>query len=351
MSTHSGAEAGTMKALYYPAWDRLEIRDVPVPAVPPGEALLRVLAVGICGSELHGFVTHAARRTPPLIMGHEFCGEIEALGEGVTGYRVGEQVVVNSAVACGTCEYCQDAQVNLCRNGGVFGAKRPGGFAERVAVPASTLMPMPEGITPLQASLAEPLANGIHALALTRQRFPENFVIYGAGTIGLFVLQVARASGALRIVVVDVSDARLDVAGRLGATQVVNAKRTDPLSVVREFTRGKGADVVVDAVGAAETRRAAIAATRPGGEIVWLGLHDDPTDLSGFDVVLREKYIYGSFAVTARDLRTALALFAAGRVKLEPWVRTFPLTDGVRVFQQLVTSPPDDYIKAVLLPN
>jgi threonine dehydrogenase-like Zn-dependent dehydrogenase len=340
-----------MKALFYPAWDQLEIRDVLEPLAKPGEVVLRVLAAGICGSELHGFVTHAARRTPPLIMGHEFCGEILTLGEGVEGYRVGDQVVVNSAVACGACEYCQDAQVNLCRNGGVFGAKRPGGFAERVAVPVSTLMPMPEGITPLQASLAEPLANGVHALGLTRQRFPERFVIFGAGTIGLFVLQVARASGALRILVVDVSDARLAVADRLGASAVVNAKKADPLTFIRDSLRGRGADVVVDAVGAAETRRAAITATRPGGEIVWLGLHDDPTDLSGFDVVLREKYIYGSFAVTARDLRTALALFAAGKVTLEPWVRTFPLTEGVRVFRQLVTSPPDDYIKAVLLPT
>lgn len=340
-----------MKALYYPAWDQLEIRDMPDPVARSGEVLLRVLAAGICGSELHGFVTHAARRTPPMIMGHEFCGEILALGEGVEGYRVGDRVVVNSAVACGTCEYCQDAQVNLCRNGGVFGAKRPGGFAERVAVPVSTLMPMPAGITPLQASLAEPLANGIHALGLTRQRFPEAFVIFGAGTIGLFTLQVAKASGALSILVVDVSDARLSVAERLGASAVVNARTADPLTVVRDRTRGRGADVVVDAVGATETRRAAITAARPGGEVVWLGLHDDPTDLSGFDVVLREKYIYGSFAVTARDLRTALALFAAGKVALEPWVRSFPLGEGARVFLQLVTAPPDDYVKAVLLPT
>ncbi len=339
-----------MKALYYPAWDHLEIREVAEPAPKRGEALLRVLAVGICGSELHGFITHAARRTPPLIMGHEFSGEVLALGEDVSGYRAGDRVVVNSSVSCGVCEYCQDGQVQLCRTGEVFGTKRPGGFAERVAVPVSTLMPMPEGITPLQASLAEPLGNAVHALALTQQRFPETLVIFGAGTIGLFVLQVARAGGALRTLVVDVSDARLGVAKGLGATQVVNAKRADAVAAIREASRGRGADVVVDAVGATDTRRQAIAAVRPGGEVVWLGLHDDPTDLSGFDVVLREKHISGSFAVTAHDLRTTLNLFAAGRVTLDPWVRTFPLVDGDRVFRQLVTDPPQDYIKAVLLP-
>ena len=329
----------------------MEICDMPEPAPKPGEVVLRVLASGICGSELHCFISHAVRRTPPLIMGHEFCGEVVRLGEGVTGYGVGDRVVVNSAVSCGTCEYCQDGQVNLCRNGSVYGGKRPGGFAERVATPVSTLMPMPEGVTPLQASLAEPLANGVHALSMTRQRFPETLVIFGAGTIGLFTLQVAKAGGALRLVVVDVSDARLAVAKRLGASLTVNARQDDALAVVRDCTRGRGADVVVDAVGAAETRRAAITATRPGGEVVWLGLHDDPTDLSGFDVVLREKSIYGSFAVTAKDIRTALHLFAAGKITLDPWVRTFPLVEGERVFMQLVTSPPDDYIKAVLLPS
>ena len=340
-----------MQALYYPAWDRLEMRDVPEPKPNTGEVVLRVLAAGICGSELHGFVAHAARRTPPLIMGHEFSGEVAEVGHGVKEFKVGDIVVASSQIACGHCEYCLDAEVQLCRNGEVFGTKRPGAFAEKVAVPVTTLMPLPKGVTPIQAALAEPLGNAIHVVRLTQQRFPEVAVVLGAGTIGLFVLQVLKASGALRVLVSDVSDARLVVAKRLGADVTVNAKQGDIIAAAKDASGGRGADVVVDAVGATATRRAAITAARPGGEVVWLGLHDDPTDLSGFDVVLREKHVTGSFAVTHRDMRSALNLFAAGKINIEPWVKTFPLAEGARVFRQLVTAPPDDYIKAVLVPN
>jgi L-iditol 2-dehydrogenase len=150
--------------------------------------------------------------------------------------------------------------------------------------------------------------------------------------------------------VADLSDARLAVAAKLGAHEVLNSGREDVLARVRALTGGRGAEVVVDAVGARETRRLAVSAARPGGEVVWLGLHDDPTEVSGFEVVLGERTIAGSFAVVPRELRAALRLFAAGRIQLEPWVRTFPLEQGADVFRRLVTAPPDDYIKAVLVP-
>ncbi|MBI4240598.1 MAG: galactitol-1-phosphate 5-dehydrogenase [Candidatus Rokubacteria bacterium] len=339
-----------MKGLVYPAWDQLEVRDVPEPTPKPGEVVVRVAAVGICGSELEGFATRSPRRPPPLIMGHEFCGEVAEVGEGVSGYRVGDRVVVNSVISCGQCEECRDGQTHLCRDREVFGMKRPGGFAELCAVPVSTLLPLPEKVSPVQGALVEPLANGVHALSLTRQRFPETVVVIGAGTIGLMTLQVAKAAGALRLVTVDTNDRRLEVAHQLGAEPVLNPRRDAVVASVRDFTRGRGADLVVDAVGAAETRRVAVAATRPGGETVWLGLHDDPTQLSGFDVVLGERKITGSYAVTPRDLRAAIGLFAHGKVELTPWVRPFPLTEGARVFRELVTAPPEDYIKALLLP-
>ncbi len=339
-----------MKAIYYPAWDELELRDVPEPSPKPGEVVLRVAAVGICGSELHGFLTHAARRTPPTILGHEFCGQVADIGSGVTGYRRGDWVGVSSVIACGQCEDCLDGNVHLCRTGEVFGMKRPGGFAEFCAAPVSSLLPLPGTVSPVQGSLLEPLGNAVHALSLTSQRFPETVVILGAGTIGLFVLQVAKSSGALRLIASDVSDARLDVASQLGAETVLNPRKQDVVAPVQQMTRGRGADVVVDAVGAAETRLAAVKMARRGGEVVWLGLHDDPTQLSGFDVVLGERKVLGSFAVTHHNLRTAIGLFAHGKIMLDPWVRTFPLADGVQVFRQLITDPPEDYIKAVLLP-
>ena len=339
-----------MKALVYPDWDQLEIREVAEPTPEPGEVVVRVAAVGICGSELEGFAARSPRRTPPLIMGHEFCGEVASVGEGVSGYHPGDRVVVNSVISCGRCEDCRDGQSHLCRDREVFGMKRPGGFAEFCVVPASTLLPLPEKVSPLQGALVEPLANAVHALSLTRQRFPETVVVIGAGTLGLLVLQVARVAGAFRLVAVDTNEKRLEMAHQLGAEPVFNPRRDDVVTEVRGFTRGRGADLVVDAVGAAETRRVAVAAARPGGEIVWLGLHDDPTQLSGFDVVLGERRITGSYAVTPRDLRTAIGLFAHGKIEIALWVRPFPLIEGARVFRELVTAPPEDYVKALLLP-
>ena len=339
-----------MKAIYYPAWGQLELRDVPEPSAKPGEVVLRVNAVGICGSELHGFVVHAARRTPPSILGHEFCGEILSVGDGVTGFRPGDRVGVNSVISCGKCADCHDGNVHLCRENEVFGMKRPGGFAEQCTVPAATLLHLPSALTPVQGSLLEPLANGVHAVSMLQQRFPETVVVFGAGTIGLFALQVAAVSGAIRLIAVDTHDARLEVTRRLGASAVLNPKKADVVAMVRGMTGGRGADVTIDAVGAAETRRASVSAVRRGGEVVWLGLHDDPSQISGFQMVLGERKILGSFAVTHRDLRTAIALFTNGKITLDPWVKTFPLAQGVEVFLQLAHNPPDDYIKAVLLP-
>ncbi|HET8577863.1 MAG TPA: zinc-binding dehydrogenase, partial [Methylomirabilota bacterium] len=136
----------------------------------------------------------------------------------------------------------------------------------------------------------------------------------------------------------------------LGAEPVFNPSREAVVPAVREFTRGRGADVVIDAVGAPETRRTAVAATRPGGAAVWIGLHADATEVSGHDVVLGERAILGSYAVTPRDLRTAMGLFAHGKIEIKPWVRPFPLEDGARVFRELATAPPRDFVKAILLP-
>jgi len=339
-----------MKALVYSDWDQLEVRDVPEPKPRPGEVVVRVAVVGICGSELEGFVTRSPRRTPPLIMGHEFCGEIQEVGRGVSGYRPGDRVVVNSVISCGCCQACREGQSHLCPEREVFGMKRPGGFAELCAVPVSTLLSLPEKVSLVEGALVEPLANGVHALSLVAQRLPETVLVIGAGTIGLMALQVAKAMGAFRLACADTNERRLEVAHALGAEPVFNPKRGDLVAAVREFTRGRGADVVIDAVGASVTRRQAVAASRPGGEVVWIGLHEDATELSGFDVVLGERRVTGSYAVTPRDLQVAIGLFAHGKIQVTPWVRPFPLAEGARVFRQLVTAPPAEYIKAVLVP-
>jgi L-iditol 2-dehydrogenase len=339
-----------MKALVYPAWDTLDVRDVPEPEPAPGEVVLRVAAVGICGSELEAVASRSARRTPPLVMGHEFCGLVERVARGVEGLAPGDRVVASSIVPCWRCSACRAGRTHLCPRREVFGMNRPGAFAERVAAPASVLLPLPERVGPLEGALVEPLANAVHAWSLVRARFPEVLVVLGSGPIGLMTLQVGRAAGALTLIAVDTNDRRLEMAHALGAEPLLNPERHDVLAEIRALTRSEGADVVVDAVGTADTRAIAVEAARAGGEVVWIGLHADATRLGGRDVVLGERRVSGSYSVTSRDLETAIALFAHGRIDIAPWVRPFALDEGARVFRELLTAPPSGFAKAVLLP-
>lgn len=339
-----------MKALRYPAWDVLDIADVDEPVLAAGEVLLDVAAVGICGSELEAVKHRSPRRPPPLVMGHEFCGEVSATAPDVTEFKVGDRVVANSLIPCGRCRECRRGASHLCPERGIFGMNRPGAFAERVAVPARVLLPLPERVSPLEGALVEPLANGVHVWSLLAAKFPETVVVVGCGTIGLLALQVAKAGGALRLVAIDTSDARLGMAQAVGAEPLFNPTRDAVVAEIRAFTRGRGADVVIDAAGTPATRRLAVEAVRAGGEVVWIGTHGDATELGGRDVVLGERRISGSYSTTSEDMETAIGLFAHGRIEIEPWTRPFPLADGARVFRQLLDAPPAEYAKAILLP-
>lgn len=339
-----------MKALRYPAWDVLDIADVDEPVLASGEVVLQVAAVGICGSELEAVAHRSPRRVPPLVMGHEFCGEVIAVAPDVVEMKIGDRVVANSLIPCGRCRECRAGATHLCPERGIFGMNRPGAFAERVAVPARVLLHLPERVSPLQGALVEPLANGVHVWARLAATFPETVVVIGCGTIGLLALQVAKAGGALRLVAVDTSDARLAMAQAVGAEPLFNPARDAVVAEIRAFTRGRGADVVIDAAGTPATRRTAVEAVRPGGEVVWIGTHGDLTELSGRDVVLGERRISGSYSTTFADLETAIGLFAHGRIDIEPWTRPFPLEEGARVFRGLLDAPPADYAKAILLP-
>jgi 2-desacetyl-2-hydroxyethyl bacteriochlorophyllide A dehydrogenase len=339
-----------VKVLAYPTWDTLEIRDVPAPQAGPGEAVVRVAAVGICGSEIEAVASRSPRRTPPLVLGHEFCGEVESVGAGVTEVRPGDRVAANSLVSCERCDECRRGAAHLCPDRQVFGMNRPGAFAERVAAPVRALLSLPERVSPLQGALVEPLANGVHVWSLVRPRFPETVVVIGCGAIGLLALQVAKAGGAMRLVAVDTNDGRLELAHAVGAEPLFNPKRDAVVSEVRAFTKGRGADVAIDAVGTPAARRTAVEMVRPGGDVVWIGLHDDASEVSGRDVVLGERRISGSYSVTYSDLQAAIALFAHGKIDIEPWIRPFALDDGARVFRDLLAAPPADFAKAVLLP-
>ncbi len=339
-----------MKTLLYPAFDQLEIADQNRPEPGAGEVLLRVEACGICGSELEAFRKRSPRRVPPLVMGHEFCGVIEAVGPQIHQFSSGQRVVSHSLFGCGKCVRCMRGNTHLCANRQLFGMNRQGGFAEFVTVPEKCLVAWPDGLPAAAASLAEPLANGVHVVGLTWQLIPSRVVIVGAGPIGLLCQQAFQCLTTAETAVADLLQDRLSVASALGAKQIINSSYEDFLGEVDTFTRGEGADIVVDAVGSGVSKQQAIAATRPGGITVWIGTHENTISLDSYDVTLTERRVQGSYAASLDELKVAVNLLATGRVDAMSWIKTFPLVEGVEAFRRMMSAQGND-IKAVLLPS
>lgn len=340
-----------MRALLYPEFDRVENATVPGPPAPqPDEVTLRVAACGICGSELEAFKNRSPRRPPPLVLGHEFCGVIDVVGADVADWRRGDRVVSNSLVPCARCVRCRRGDSHLCATRQIFGMNRPGALAERVNVPARCLLAWPENLSAAEACLAEPLANGIHVTHLTREVPAQIALVVGAGPIGLFCQQALQALRALKVIVADLSEERLAVARRLGAVRTINPRSEDVVTVVRELTRGEGADIAVDAVGAAGTKRSSLEAARPGGATVWIGLHENTVAIDTFGVTLPEKRVVGSYAATMEELQQALTLMATGQVDAKSWTTTLPLREAEQAFRRALAASGND-IKLVVCPE
>ncbi len=311
-----------MKALVFTGPSILEMQDVPEPQVAPDEALVHVRSAGICGSELHGARTPGFR-VPPLIMGHEFAG--------VT--NDGDRVVINPILSCGTCDLCRADLRHICRKRRIVGVHCPGGFAEQVAVPRSTLRLIPEGMSWTAAALVEPAANAQHAWNLAGAHAPGRVAVVGCGPIGLLCLLTARAGGASRIDVTDLSPGRRAEALRLGADSAGTA-------LDGEY------DVIFDAVGAAGTRAQSVEHQRPGGTAVWLGLAEPGAGFDAAALVRGEKSVMGSFAYSDEEFASAAQRLSEWDLD---WTDSYPLIAGAEVFTALMNGAPHP-VKAMLTP-
>jgi L-iditol 2-dehydrogenase len=338
-----------MRTLYYPEFDRLEIRDVEPAPLLPDEVRIRVAACGICGSELESFKNRSPRRPPPLVMGHEYCGTIAELGGAVTGWAEGARVVGNSLVPCGRCVRCDRGDTHLCAKRQIFGMHRPGAFAEFVNVPARCLLKWPDSLPAESACLAEPLGNGVHVAGLTRHLPAQTALVIGAGPIGLFCQQALQALRGTRVWVADLSPERLAVARSLGAVQTVDPRAQNLAGTILAVTQGEGVDIVVDAVGAAQAKKASLEALRPGGVAVWIGLHENAVSLESYGITLPEKQVFGTYAAKIDELQAALDLMSSGKIDPTSWVRRFPLADGVTAFNRMLAAKGGD-IKGVVCP-
>ena len=338
-----------MKALVYVAPERMEIQEIPEPPPAAGEVLLKVGAAGVCGSDLHGFLGHSERRKPGLVMGHEAVATILELHPGVRGWRRGQRVCFNPLLTCGTCRACLEGRQNLCPTWTLFGMDRlHGTYAERIAVPVRQLQPLSEGLSEQEAVLAEPMAVVIHAFRLGLAGTPRVMAIIGAGAIGSLSLVLAKLRGVPKVCVVDVNDARLEVAKRLGADLTLDAARADLAAVVRDWSSG-GADVVVEAVGTAATRRTAVALAAKGARLVLLGLAENDSALPWIDVTRNEQAFFTSFAYAPRDFHDSVDLLESRRVDIRAFTETRPLEEGQAGFLKM-TRAPGATLKLVLKP-
>ncbi len=335
-----------MRALYYPEWGKLKVEDVPQPTLEDGEVLVRVSNCGICGSELDTFRARSPRRTPPLIMGHEFCGWVEEAHNTRAHWSRGQAVIAHALVHCGRCSACLRGDTNLCEHRQVFGMQRPGAFAEFVAVPERVLLPWPENLSGVTAVFAEPLANGVNAMRQGFSGRKSRVVVIGAGPIGLMCVFAARQIYGSEVIVADRIPERVRAACRLGAALAINVLEESLSNAVRKRWGIQGAEYIIDAVGSSETKTLSINLAEPGGTIVWVGLHEDRIDLHSYGLTLHQKSVVGTYSGSMADLESAVQLLRAEQLDTS-WATQFPFDEGDSAFQAMLRREQGS-IKAIL---
>lgn len=331
-----------MKAVVFRGPRDVALVERPVPAAGAGRVLVRVRACGVCGTDRHIYAGEFPAAAL-VVLGHEYAGEVVAVGEGVTDLAPGDRVAVDPNVACGTCRPCRAGQIHLCENLTALGVNYDGGFAEFSAVPRAQAYPFPAGLDWAAAAMAEPVACCLHGIDLAGIRPGHTVLVIGGGAIGQIHAQLARLSGASRVVVSDPVEARRRLALALGADEVL-----DPTAQSIEAMRGAlggGADVVIEAVGSAATAEQSLELAARGGTVIWFGVAAPGAEsrVRPYDVYRREITLRGSF-VNPHTHGRALALLAAGRLQVAPLISRRVALDEV---PDLLARPARDEVKAM----
>ncbi len=341
-----------MKALVWEAARAMRLREEREPTAAADEVLIKVRHAGICGSELSGYLGHNALRVPPLIMGHEFAGEIVALGPLVPAFRpdltLGELVTVNPLWYCGVCAACAAGLNQLCVSRRLLGAHRPGAFAELICAPAKQVHRLPAGMDTRAGALTEPVGCAVRIADLAGAVADVDCLIVGAGPIGLLSLQMLRYNGAARVFIAEIDEARLEMGAALGGIPL-QPRETDPVAAVLAATAGAGVAVSVDAVGSAVTRAQCVAATRASGKLILSGLHEESSAMPVAEMIRKEIHAQGAFAYSPANFARALELLSQGKITLDPWIEEAPLGDGGAWFERLLDTP-GAVSKVLLLP-
>jgi 2-desacetyl-2-hydroxyethyl bacteriochlorophyllide A dehydrogenase len=320
-----------MRALVWNGNGELEIRDVPRPEPGPGETLVRVRAGGVCGTDLSILAGKHPRAKPPLVMGHEFSGEVVS-ANGPAALGPGARVTCEPLISCGTCVACRSGFAYVCQNLKLYGIDTDGAFAEYVTVASDSLFALPDGVSFELGALVEPVAVAVHAVRMSSLRVGDTACVLGGGPIGLLTALVARLSGPERVIVCEKDAFRIDVARGFGL-EVIDVNEADPEEEIPARTDGRGADVVFEVAGAPETVLAAPRLCRVRGELIAVAMPKVPRPFDIVALTFREITVRGIRVYAPYDFERATRIVAEsgldlGRLQSEP----FALEDGVAAF-------------------
>lgn len=331
----------------------LRIIEIPHPGEPgPGEVLLRVAAVGICGSDHHYYHEGAIGNAivdQGMVMGHEFSARVEALGAGVTGLAVGQLVAVEPAIPCGHCESCQHGHPNLCPDVLFCGSPNHiGAMATAITMPAENCFPLPDTLTPVEGALLEPLGVAIHSVDLAHLRVGQTVAVLGAGPIGLLIAAMARLSGATDIFVTEPLGYRRAFAVEYAADVAFDPGAEDVVAAILDATGGRGVDVAFEAAGANATPDQAARVVRPGGTVVVAGIPDDDTMRMTASVIRRKGLTIKIVRRMKHTYPRAIRLVERGGLDIAPLAtHVFPFERVAEAFE-LVHGFHDGVLRAII---
>ncbi len=308
-----------MKAAIFQGVSEIAIAEVAQQPPPPGYAVVQVKQAGICGSDLHSYFGHWSQ-SHTFAHGHESCGIVTALGEGVTNVQLGERVVIECFSHCGECVYCRTGHYNHCLQRRGVSHEQHGGFAEYTTAHASALFSIPDTMSDEEGALVEPLAVGVRALAQANATHQDRVAIIGGGTIGLLCLAVAKANGVKETLITVKYAQQAQLARELGADHVIDITQTDVKAVVKELTAGLGMDVVIETVGGATNFNDALAITRKRGRLVLVAGYHGALEVDLSRIVWSEVLVTGSncygYSGLQTDFAAAIELIATGKVDI-----------------------------------